>query len=334
MSTAAISPSVPVTPANAPADHLMRHILRSGRVLIGGTVVLAILLACLATTWWTAREATGSRLYFDRQVSAESRLAPQSGSLALICGTDKLGRSMLGRALLGGALSLGIGVMAATTSVCLGLTIGLVAGYAGGWVDHVLMRIVDVLYGLPFILMVVLLKVALESPMGALLKTAQQSRLGHWLPDQSANLVVLFLSIGLVSWLTMARVVRGQVLSLRGQPFIEAARALGLPNWRIFLRHLLPNLAGPVLVYATMIVPQAILQESFLSFLGIGIQPPMPTWGALAGEGLVEGLNPVLGRWWLLVVPCALLAVTLLSLNFLGDGLRDVLDPRRDQAKL
>lgn len=317
----------------------MRHILRSGRVLVGGCVVLAILLACIATTWWTARENAGSRLYFDRQMPAESRLAPQAGSLTLSCGTDKLGRSMLGRALLGGALSLGIGIMAAVTSVCLGLTIGLVAGYAGGWVDHVLMRTVDVLYGLPFVLMVVLLKVALERPMGLLLKSAQMWhvgswQIGHWIPDQSANLVVLFLSIGMVSWLTMARVVRGQVLSLRGQPFIEAARALGLPNWRIFLRHLLPNLAGPVLVYATMIVPQAILQESFLSFLGIGIQPPLPTWGALAGEGLVEGLNPVLSRWWLLVVPCALLAVTLLSLNFLGDGLRDVLDPRRDQAKL
>ena len=334
VSTAALSPSAPVTSANAPAEALMRHILRSGRVLVGGSMVLAILLTCIATTWWTARETAGSRLYFDRQVPAESRLAPQPTSLALSCGTDKLGRSMLGRALLGGMLSLGIGVMAATTSVCLGLTIGLVAGYAGGWVDHLLMRIVDVLYGLPFVLMVVLLKVAMETPMGALLVRAQQSRLGHWIPDQSANLVVLFLSIGLVSWLTMARVVRGQVMSLRGQPFIEAARALGLPHWRIFLRHLLPNLAGPVLVYATMIVPQAILQESFLSFLGIGIQPPLPTWGALAGEGLVEGLNPVLGRWWLLVVPCALLAVTLLSLNFLGDGLRDVLDPRRDQAKL
>ena len=322
VTTAVLSQSAPVTPAHVPAEALMRHILRSGRVLVGGSVVLAILLTCIATTWWTARESAGSRLYFDRQVSAESRLAPQATSLALSCGTDKLGRSMLGRALLGGMLSLGIGIMAATTSVCLGLTIGLVAGYAGGWVDHLLMRIVDVLYGLPFVLMVVLLKVALERPFAQLLA------------PNTANLVVLFLSIGMVSWLTMARVVRGQVLSLRGQPFIEAARALGLPHWRIFLRHLLPNLAGPVLVYATMIVPQAILQESFLSFLGIGIQPPLPTWGALAGEGLVEGLNPVFGRWWLLVVPCALLAVTLLSLNFLGDGLRDVLDPRRDQAKL
>ena len=127
----------------------------------------------------------------------------------------------------------------------------------------------------------------------------------------------------------MARVVRGQVLSLRAQPFVEACRALGIPQWRILLRHLLPNLMGPVIVYATLAIPQAILQESFLSFLGIGIQPPLPTWGSLAGEGLPEGLNPVSSYWWLLVVPCVLLALTLLSLNSVGDALRDVLDPKR-----
>ena len=145
----------------------------------------------------------------------------------------------------------------------------------------------------------------------------------------AANLVVLFCAIGLVSWLTMARVVRGQVLSLRSQPFIEACRASGLTEWRIFTRHLLPNLIGPVIVYATLTVPQAILQESFLSFLGIGIQKPLPSWGSLASDGLLPALNPINHRWWLLFFPCLLLAVTLLSLNFLGDGLRD---PRRTVA--
>jgi oligopeptide transport system permease protein len=128
--------------------------------------------------------------------------------------------------------------------------------------------------------------------------------------------------------------VRGQVLSLRSQPFIEACRAGGLTERRIFFRHLLPNLVGPVAVYATLTVPQAILQESFLSFLGIGIVPPMPTWGSLASDGLLPAMNPVQGYWWLLVFPCTLLAVTLLSLNFLGDGLRDVFDPKRDAAKI
>jgi oligopeptide transport system permease protein len=185
------------------------------------------------------------------------------------------------------------------------------------------MRSVDVLYGLPYILLIILLKIALEPVLGAIGRSAS-----------AANLIVLFLAIGLVSWLTMARVVRGQVLSLRVQPFIEACRASGLTEWRIFTRHLLPNLIGPITVYATLTVPQAILQESFLSFLGIGIQPPVPTWGSLASDGLMPALNPVHHYWYMLVTPCVLLSVTLLSLNFLGDGLRDVFDPKRDAAKV
>jgi ABC-type dipeptide/oligopeptide/nickel transport system permease subunit len=149
----------------------------------------------------------------------------------------------------------------------------------------------------------------------------------------TANMVVLFSAIGLVSWLTMSRVVRGQVLSLRGQPFVEACRAMGLKERRIFARHILPNLVGPITVYATLTVPSAILQESFLSFLGVGISPTLATWGSLASEG-VEQLSPLKFYWWLLVFPCTLLAVTLLSLNFLGDGLRDVFDPKKEAAKI
>jgi oligopeptide transport system permease protein len=177
------------------------------------------------------------------------------------------------------------------------------------------MRLVDILYGLPYILIVILFQVAFRS-------------------SRAGSVVVLFVAIGLVSWLTMARVVRGQVLSLRAQPFIEACRASGLTEWRIFTRHLLPNLVGPVIVYATLTIPQAILQESFLSFLGIGIQKPLPSWGSLASDGLLPALNPIDSRWWLLVFPCAMLATTLLSLNFLGDGLRDVFDPKREAAKI
>ena len=173
----------------------------------------------------------------------------------------------------------------------LGVAVGLFAGYRGGWVDALLMRTVDILYGLPYILLIILLKIALEPAL------PRVPWLGpHLFGSRStANLVVLFLAIGLVSWLTMARVVRGQVLSLRSQPFIEACRAGGLTERRIFFRHLLPNLIGPITVYATLTVPQAILQESFLSFLGIGIVPPMPTWGSLASEGLLPALNPVQG---------------------------------------
>ncbi len=301
----------------APPDGLWRRIRRSRRILLGGGLLGAILLLCLITLIWTL--SPGSALYFDNQNPGLARLSPQFHQLWLWFGTDALGRSLLGRCLLGGAISLLIGTAAALISVLLGVSVGMVAGYRGGWTDALLMRTVDVFYGLPYILMVILLKIALE-PL--LLRTG-------WFTPAATNLIVLFLAIGLVSWLTMARVVRGQVLALRNQPFIEAARAAGLGGRRIFFRHLFPNLLGPVIVYATLIVPQSILQESFLSFLGIGIQPPMPTWGSLAADGLLPALNPVDHRWYVLAIPCTLLAITLLSLNFLGDGLRDLFDPRR-----
>ncbi|HEX8916153.1 MAG TPA: ABC transporter permease [Humisphaera sp.] len=305
----------------APSDRPWRRALRSGRVLVGGGILLAVTLVCLLTLPLTLRE--GGRLYYNDQDTAAARQPPNLDPPTWF-GTDMLGRSLLGRCLLGGCISLLVGLAAAGLSVTLGVTVGLLAGYRGGWVDAALMRFVDILYGLPYVLLIVLFKIALEPVLSG--------RLG--LSPAASNLVVLFLAIGLVSWLTMARVVRGQVLSLRAQPFIEACRAMGLPEWRIFTRHLLPNLVGPVIVYATLTVPQAILQESFLSFLGIGIQAPMPTWGSLANDGLVQALNTVAPRVWMLLFPCLLLAVTLLSLNFLGDGLRDVFDPKREAAKI
>jgi len=192
---------------------------------------------------------------------------------------------------------------------------GAAAGMAGGRVDAAMMRIVDILYGLPYILLVILIKIAFEEPLRSLLGDAR-----------AANVVILFVSIGAVSWLTMARVIRGQVLSLKARPFVEAARALGVGPAGVMVRHLLPNLIGPIIVYATLTVPQAILQESFLSFLGIGIQPPLPSWGNLASDG-VTAINNVESFWWLLVFPCGLLSATLLCLNFVGDGLRDAFDP-------
>ncbi len=294
-------------------------------------------------------------------------------------GTDLLGRDVLVRCLVGGGVSLGIGVMAAIMSVVLGTMYGAIAGYIGGRVDGVMMRVVDVLYGLPYVLLVVLLAVAAGSVMeeyvsrqGAratwirreaerpyladvgvappadyaakLLK--QDAALRKRLEDEATarfparvvsdagrtgyGLVVLLVAIGGVSWLTMARVIRGQVLSLRAQPFVEAARAMGVSTTGIFVRHLLPNLVGPIVVYAALTVPQAILQESFLSFLGIGVKAPMPSWGNLAAEGLGE-INPLnLGQshWWLLVFPCVLLAGTLVALNFVGEAMREAVDPR------
>jgi ABC-type dipeptide/oligopeptide/nickel transport system permease subunit len=214
-------------------------------------------------------------------------------------------------------------VASALIAVLLGVSVGMLAGYRGGWIDSVLMRFVDVMYGLPYVLLIIMLKIAFEPALERLFGTRA-----------AANIVTMFVSIGMVSWLTMARVVRGQVLALRAQPFIEACRAMGLPEMRIFLRHILPNLVGVVTVYATLTVPFAILQESFLSFLGIGVAAPMPSWGSLAAEGVTQAFQPYKSSWWMLVFPCIFLAVTLLCLNFVGDGLRDIFDPKREAAKI
>ncbi len=285
------------------------------------------------------------------------------------------------RCLAGGSVSLTIGLLAALLSVTIGTLYGAVAGYVGGTLDAVMMRIVDILYGLPYILLVVLLAVAADSIITdrvASWSEQAQVRRDAWIQDEATrflaaggrlvspqdlaaelasnetlrvrleregeqrfpartltemqravlDLGTLLLAIGGVSWLTMARVIRGQVLSLKARPFMEAARAMGVPVHRLFLRHLLPNLLGPIIVYTTLTVPQAILQESFLSFLGIGVRPPIPSWGNLAADGLSE-LNRHKSHWWMLFFPCILLGATLLSLNFVGEGLREAFDPRR-----
>lgn len=320
MTTIASVPSEPMDAASEPADHPLRRALASSRIVVGGGILLVISAICLASLHWTLQPS--SVLYYDLERANLVRQPPVASLPAQWFGMDTLGRSLLARCLLGGTISLGIGLAAATLSMVLGVSVGLVAGYRGGWTDSALMRLVDILYGLPSILLVILFKIAFE-PV-----------LAQWIGPAAANLVVLFSAIGLVSWLTMARVVRGQVLSLRGQPFIEACRAMGLGEMRIFLWHILPNLIGPIVVYATLTVPGAILGESFLSFLGVGISPPMPTWGSLASDGLLPALNPLYHRWWMLLFPCLLLAITLLSLNFLGDGLRDLFDPKRDAKKI
>ena len=242
--------------------------------------------------------------------------------LFYLLGSDNLGRSLFVRVLAGGGISLVIGIAAALLSVFIGTVYGAISAYAGGKVDAVMMRIVDVLYGLPYILLVVLLAVASDAYI--------EDRFPN-INDGTRTLLdvaVLLVAIGGVSWLTLARVVRGQGLSLKNQPFIEAARAMGAAPPRIFLKHLLPNLVGPIVVYATLAVPQAILQESFLSFLGIGVKPPLPSWGNLAADALGE-LNTHESHWWLLLFPCLLLGTTLLALNFVGEGLREAFDPKR-----
>jgi ABC-type dipeptide/oligopeptide/nickel transport system permease subunit len=332
----------------AKPDTAWRRMLASPRVMIGGLLLLAVLLLCIGTLPFTL--SSGHTYYYDNQAVMPARVPPGGlaaegqnntaegraavGSIVTWFGSDGLGRSVLSRSLLGGVISLSVGIAAATISVILGVMVGLLAGYRGGWTDSALMRTVDVLYGLPYILLVILFRIAFEPQLVAVLNWVKAKTDLEFSAAQLGNLIVLFSAIGLVSWLTMARVVRGQVLSLRGQPFIEAARAAGLPETRIFLRHILPNLVGPIVVYTTLTIPQAILQESFLSFLGVGVSPPLPTWGSLAAEALGPAINPINSLWWMLLFPCIFLVLTLLALNFVGDGLRDVFDPRRDQAKL
>jgi len=270
-------------------------------------VLGAMLATCFLTLGWSVTAMRATELSEVRQAPCPTHPL----------GTDELGRSLLARTLYGGVISLSLGLLAAGLAVVIGTGYGAIAGYLGGRWDEIMMRTVDVLYALPYMLLVMLLTVSL----------------GAWLEgwklvgSEWSRFIVLALAIGSVSWLTMARVIRGQVLSLREQPFVEAARALGLPTRRILLRHILPNLVGPIIVFATLTVPQAILQESFLSFLGVGVQPPQATWGSLAADG-VRMLNPVRFEWWLVAFPCVALSATLLALNFVGDGLRDAFEVR------
>jgi oligopeptide transport system permease protein len=220
-------------------------------------------------------------------------------------GTDEVGLDYLVRVLEGGQTSLLIGLVATVVSVLVGVVYGAFAGYYGGRLDEILMRLVDFIYGIPYMFLVILVMLLLSD-------------------QQRQSAVPMFFALGLVQWLTMARIVRGQVLTLRHQEFVQAARVMGASDMRILFRHILPNTLGVVVVYATLTVPAVIILEAFLSFLGLGVEN---SWGRLVAKG-VEVVNPIRSYWWLLVFPSLFLAVTLFSLNFLGDGLRDALDPR------
>ena len=266
--------------------------LRKNRMaMLGLYFLLALIVIALLTPWIAP--------YSYEEQNLELGASPPSAQHWL--GTDILGRDQLTRIMYGSRISLAVGFIATAVALTIGVLWGAIAGFVGGRTDAVMMRIVDALYALPFTIFIILLTVVFGS-----------------------SLLLLFLAIGAVEWLTMARIVRGQVLAIKRQEFVEAAISMGLSPARIVSRHLIPNVLGPVIVYTTLTIPSVILLESFLSFLGLGIQPPASSWGSLIASG-VEVMEEYV---WLLFFPGLILTITLFSLNFLGDGLRDALDPR------
>ncbi|MDF1831936.1 MAG: ABC transporter permease [Porticoccaceae bacterium] len=288
------TPPTPLAPAEK-GSSLWRdawHRLQKNKMaLLGLVVMVAMCIIALLTPWITVYGYEEQNLL----------LGASPPSAAHWLGTDTLGRDLLTRILYGSRISLAVGFIATAVALLIGVIYGTVAGYMGGRIDAAMMRLVDILYALPFMIFIILLMVIF-----------------------GRNILLLFLAIGAVEWLTMARIVRGQVQSLRQQEFVEAAVSIGLGPWAIIRRHLIPNTLGPVIVYTTLTIPSVMLLESFLSFLGLGIQPPQSSWGLLISYG-VETMEEYP---WLLIFPGLALSLTLFALNFLGDGLRDALDPR------
>ena len=288
-----------------------RRLLKNKLAVFGMIVVVVIVLASVIGPTVIQR-ATG---YAYDVIPKESRLnksfapfrSPEGGfSWTHPMGTDNAGRDIFARVLSGGQISLMVALISTLVSLVIGVSYGAISGYVGGRIDDLMMRVVDVLYSLPYVIIVIVLLALLpaKTPTG--------------------QLAELFFALGAVSWLTMARIVRGQVMSLRNQDFVLAARATGVSTPKIIFRHLVPNALGPVIVYATLTVPTVMLSEAFLSFLGLGVRPPRVSWGSLAADGAQTlAIFP-----WQLIFPGVTMALMLLSLNFLGDGLRDALDPQ------
>jgi len=256
----------------------------------------------------------------DVRATSSEQFAPPS-ALHLF-GTDVNGRDVFARVLDGARVSLLVGLSGALVSFFIGTTYGMISGYSGGKIDALMMRFVEILYAIPRLIIIIIATFVFDPKLKqAVAHVADGALVGY------TRIIILVLALGLIEWLTMARIVRGQVLSLKAQQFVLAARALGQSHVKIIIRHLLPNLVGIVVIYLTLTIPAVILDESFLSFLGLGIQAPQASWGSLLNDG-AQAINPVKSYWWLLFFPALVMSVTLLALNFLGDALRDALDPR------
>jgi oligopeptide transport system permease protein len=280
----------------------LRRLCRNRLALFGAVFLLLIVLFSVFAPWLTQYE------YFEQDLV----LGAIGPCREHWFGTDTLGRDLFTRVSYGGRISLLVGACATSVSLTIGVLWGTISGYFGGHIDRVMMRIVDIMYALPFTIFVILLMVCFDDVEV------------RWIDPQLFTLLLLFMAIGAVEWLTMARIVRGQVLTLKQQAFIEAAVTLGLSRRRIILRHLVPNVLGPIIIYTTLTIPSVMLLEAFLSFLGLGVQPPMSSWGLLINEGA----DAMEEYPWMLIFPGLFLSAALFALNFLGDGLRDALDPK------
>ncbi|MEP6671835.1 MAG: ABC transporter permease [Chthoniobacter sp.] len=306
--------------------------LRKNPVAVIAMLILAfIVLAAIFGPLFCARYVpsdTGQPVSWWQQVTAfetahvtsRDQYAYPSG--AHLFGTDNNGRDAFARVIEGARISLLVGISGALISLFVGTTYGLVAGYVGGRTDGIMMRAVEILYSLPRLIILILFTFVFDKHFKTWL-----SANGHLALVGYSKIIILIVTLGLIEWLTMARIVRGQVLSLKSLQFVTAARALGQSHARIIFRHLLPNIAGIIIIYLTLTIPAVILDESFLSFLGLGVQAPQASWGSLLSDG-AQVINPVKSYWWLLLYPALVMSITLLALNFLGDALRDALDPR------
>lgn len=297
-----------------------RRLKKNRAAVASGVILIAMIVACVLVPALSAHHYAATNL----------ALGPTPPSADHWMGTDFHGRDLMARVFFGGRISFAVGVIATFVSFVIGVTWGGVAGYFGGRVDALMMRIVDVMYTFPFLILVILLQVFFANK-GGVFHRAFQVVSSPFVDDASDpawfpvfQICFVFAALGGISWLTMARIVRGQVISLREQPFVEAARSIGVGHAAIIFRHLLPNALGPIIVYTTLTVPAIMLAEAFLSFLGLGTQEPLASWGLLAKDG-AETMDIF---WWTLLFPAAMLAITLFCFNFLGDGLRDALDPR------
>jgi oligopeptide transport system permease protein len=270
-----------------------RRLFRNKAAVLSMALLLLIFLGAVFAPWLSPHPF--DEIYWDR-----IGMPPDYGN-AHWFGTDNNGRDLFVRVLYGARVSLAVGFAATLVSLVIGVIYGAVSGFFGGKADEAMMRIVDILYSLPFMFFVIILMVVF-----------------------GRNIILLFIALGAVEWLTMARIVRGQTLSVKRKEFIEAAHAAGVSDWRIVLRHIIPNVLGPVVVYVTLTVPEVIMTESFLSFLGLGVQEPYTSWGVL----ISEGAGQMESAPWMLIYPAIFLGVTLFSFNFIGDGLRDALDPK------